>query len=242
MTSRSFLSVKPASSAGPAPVPNTLSNQESVGGASRQPPDIALGTGDLMSRVLATMPSQRHINPLVLMGENLEPMQKKRYKKRIDLKRYVPPKIEARNSELQKKRRKLWMQKVLHQMLPRQAVEASRPNLPMPAADQRQEVKIQLPKLHSQRIKHRQSLLAARGAEDPTQFPESGDLGATPVKILLTRPTGRILTSAELYDDFGQEELERIGSPCVSCTYAGGMPQLKSCADFWNESGCLKKF
>ena len=168
MTSRSFLSVKPALGAGPALALNTLSNQESAGGVSRQPPDIAPGIGDLMNRGLAMMRSQLHISPLVLADENLEPTQKKRYKKRIVSKHYVPPKIEARNSELQKKRRELWMQKMRHQMPPRQAVEASRLNLSTPIADQGREVKVRLPKPHNQTIKHHQSLPAARGAEDPT--------------------------------------------------------------------------
>ena len=135
---------------------------------SRQPPDIVPGVGDLMNRDLAMMQSLLHISPLVLADENLEPMQKKRFKKRIVLKRYVPPKIEARSSELQKKRRELWMQKMRHQMPPRQAVEASRLNLPMPVVDQRREVKVRLPKPHNQTIEHHQSLPAARGAEDPT--------------------------------------------------------------------------
>ena len=72
---------------------------------SRQPQDIALDIGVLMNRDLAMMQSQLHISPRALADENLEPTQKKRYRKRIVSKQYVPPKIAARNSELQKKRR-----------------------------------------------------------------------------------------------------------------------------------------
>ena len=173
---------------------NTLSNRESAGGVSRQPPDIAPGIGDLMNRGLVMMQSQLHISPRALADENSEPTQKRKYRKRIVSKHYVPPKTVARNSELQRKRRELQKQRILHQMPPRQAVEASRLKLSTPVADQGRAVKVRLSKPHDQTIEHHQSLPAVRGAEDPTRFPESRDLGATPVKILLTRPIGQTLT------------------------------------------------
>ena len=115
---------------------NTLSNRESAGGVSRQPPDIAPGIGDLMNRCLAIMQSQLHISPLALADKNSEPTQRRKYRKQIDLKHCAPPKIVERNSELQKKRRESWMQRILLLMPPRLAVEASRPNLPMQVVDQ----------------------------------------------------------------------------------------------------------
>ena len=119
---------------------NTVSNRESAGGVSRQPPDIAPGTGDLMNRGLVMMQSQLHISPRALADENSEPTQKRKYRKRIVSKHYVPPKTVARNSELQRKRRELQKQRILHQMPPRQAVEASRLNLSMPAVDEKRVV------------------------------------------------------------------------------------------------------
>ena len=89
-----------------------------------------------MNRGLAMMQNQLHSSPLALADENSEPKQKKKCRKRTVSKHSVPPKIVARSSELPKKRRELWMQRIRLLML-RLAVEASRPNLPMPAVDQR---------------------------------------------------------------------------------------------------------
>ena len=134
---------------------------------SRQPPDIAPGIGDLMNRCLAIMQSQLHISPLALADKNSEPTQRRKCRKQIDLKHCAPPKIVERNSELQKKRRESWMQRILLLMPPRLAVEASWPNLPMRVVDQGREVKARSPKPHNQTIEHHQSPQAARGAEDP---------------------------------------------------------------------------
>ena len=135
---------------------------------SRQPPDIAPGIGDLMNRDLAMMQNQQLFSPPALAAENSELMQKKKYRKRIVSKHYAPPKIAARSNEQRKKQRESRMQKMLHQMLHRQAVEASRLNLSTPAVDEGRAVKVRLPKPHNQTIEHHQSLPAARGTEDPT--------------------------------------------------------------------------
>ena len=209
---------------------------------SRQPLDIAQDIGDLTNRVLVMMQNQLHFSLPASTDENSELMQKKRCRKHTVSKHYVPPKTVARNGELQRKQRESLMQKMLHQELPHQAVEASRLNLPMPVVDRRREVKVQLPKPHKQMSMRHRFLPAVQGTEDPTKFPESKDLGATLDKILRTRPTGQTLTSAGWFDYSGLEELERIGSLCANSMCDGGMPQLRSCADSWNESEYLKKF
>ena len=72
---------------------------------SRQPLDIAQDSGDLMNRVLVMMQNQLHFSLPASTDENSELMQKKRCRKQIASKHCGPPKIVARNSELQRKQR-----------------------------------------------------------------------------------------------------------------------------------------
>ena len=121
-----------------------------------------------MNRYPGTTQNLQHINPRVLVDKNLELMQKPQCKKPIVLRHCVPPRTVEKNSELRKKQKESRMQRTLLPMLPRPAVEAIQPNLPMPAVNQRREVKARWPKPHNQTIKHHRFPKAVREAEDPT--------------------------------------------------------------------------
>ena len=132
--------------------------------------DIAPDIGDLMNRYLATMQSQLHISPLALMEKNLEPKQKLKCRRRTALKHCGLPRTVERNSELRKKQRESRMQRTLLPMLPRLAVEAIRPNLPMPVANQKAEVEASRLMPHNLMINLRRFPKAVQGVEDPTKF------------------------------------------------------------------------
>ena len=236
MTSRSSPSARPVWLACLIAIIDTPSRQANADGASRQPAATAPGNGDLMNRYPGTTQNLQHINPRVSADKNLELMQKPQCKKPIFSRHCLPPRTVEKNRELRKKQRELLIRKILPPELPLLAVEAVQPNLPIPAVNQKLEVKARRPKPHDLMTKHHWFPKAVRGAGDPTKFREPGEHGATPARTRPVRPTGRTSISAESYDSSELEEPELTGSRCASSMCDGGMPQLRSCADSWNES------
>ena len=131
MTSRLFLSVRPAWLACPIRVPGTCLMQASADGASRQLQDIAPGNGDLMNRYPATTQNLPRTSPRASAGKNLEPMQKQQCKRPIVSKHCGQLRTVGKNRELRNKRKELQMQTFLPPGLLHPAVEASRLTLPM---------------------------------------------------------------------------------------------------------------
>ena len=167
MTSRLFLSVRPAWLACPIRVPGTRLRQASADGASRRLPGIVPGNGDLTNRYPGTTQNLLHINPRASADKNLEPMPRQQCKRPTVSKRCEPLRTVGKNNELQKKLKELLTPEILPPEVP-PAVEAIRPNLPMPAVNQRREVKARWPKPHNQTIEHHRFPKAVREAEDPT--------------------------------------------------------------------------
>ena len=123
-----------------------------------------------MNRYPGTTQNLLRINPRVLADKNLELMQQPQCKKPIALRRCGPPRTVGENRELRKKQRELLIRKVLPPELPLRAVEAVQPKLPIPAVDQKFEVKALRLKPHDLTINLLRFPKEVQGAGDQTKF------------------------------------------------------------------------